>query len=118
MGQLRLFITRSADRDLDEIYDYVALVRQSPVNAGRLIRRLRVAIHSLSDHPGHAIIDEPPFSRHCIRRFTVANHVIYYLVDRRRHLLAILAVLYGGRLWQRILPARLQEWWTDRPPIN
>ena len=75
-------IQPDAKIELDEIYAYVARNLRNPLDAGRLLGRLEVAILDLAEMPYRAPLShDPRFAIQGVRAMTVGRHVIYYIVD-------------------------------------
>ncbi|MBQ6438069.1 type II toxin-antitoxin system RelE/ParE family toxin [bacterium] len=114
MKTYRLHWTDSTKQDLAEIVGYLTEKTGSYAQARRFVIHLRDEIKHLCVNPHHQIIDESPFREAGLRRYTIKNYVAYYLVDEGRSLVVVLAVLYGGQFWQRLLPERMRAWPSRR----
>ena len=91
-------ISEQADKDLREIYEYIAFDLQSPVNACSQLDRLEAAIKKLDNMPEkHCRYDREPWLSRGLRVFPVDNYLIYYIPDMDEHVVTIIRVLYGGR---------------------
>jgi toxin ParE1/3/4 len=76
-------VLRRAERDLQEIYDYVA--REAPSRADPFIDGLLDAIESLASFAERGAIPRDPFVRGSGYRFLVhAPYLVFYKVTRRQ----------------------------------
>lgn len=106
MVRYKLYITSAAKQDLADIASYIAHNLHAPASAKRLVLTIDKRIRQLLEFPHYQIIDEEPFKQAGVCRINIKNYAIFYLVDERKQLLVILAILYAGRLWQRVLARR------------
>ena len=84
-------ITRSADTDLVEIWQFVA--RRSFHSADKLIDELTTVFTTLSDQLLMGEVFD--LERQFMRRFVVGEYVVYYSTDTDP--ITILRVLHGAR---------------------
>ena len=91
-------LTERADRDLRNIFLYIAVDLSAPENAERQINRLWDAILSLDELPERyrRYEDEPWYSRG-MRVLPIDNFVILYIPYLEEKVVRIVTVMYGGR---------------------
>lgn len=91
-------LTEKADRDLRNIFLYIAVDLSAPENAERQINRLWNAILSLDELPERyrCYEDEPWYSRG-MRVLPIDNFVILYIPYLEEKVVRIVTVMYGGR---------------------
>ena len=91
-------LTEKADRDLRNIFLYIAVDLSAPENAERQINRLCDAILSLDELPERyrRYEDEPWYSRG-MRVLPIDNFVILYIPYLEEKVVRIVTVMYGGR---------------------
>jgi toxin ParE1/3/4 len=102
MSDYKVFLTQSAQEDLQDIYDYVAL-RDAPLKAEQLLDRLEALIESLNRLPERAPVTKElreigirdyrevyfkPYR--VIFRVTVDKVVVHLIVDGRRDMQTVL----------------------------
>jgi toxin ParE1/3/4 len=93
-------VLRRAQRDLSEIYAYVA--REAPSRAGPFIGRLLDAVESLSTLADRGSIPRDPTLRASGYRFLVhGSYLIFYKVLRRH--VRVYRVLRGNRAYRGLL---------------
>ncbi|MCG8583178.1 MAG: type II toxin-antitoxin system RelE/ParE family toxin [Pirellulales bacterium] len=93
-------ITPLAERDMDEILDYISL--DNPESALRVIRRIRKKCESLGDHP-YLGQRRPEYADGQYRSTTVGSYVIYYSVEEDEEVVKVVRVLHGARDHSRLL---------------
>ena len=102
--------TQTAERSLDEIFDYVGRKNHSPAAAARLLRRIakKCGLYATQPLMGEA---RPDLGRE-VRCFPVGNFVVFYqpLEDG----LLVLVVLHGAR----DIPKLFRELFADGLPIR
>lgn len=91
-------LTERADRDLRNIFLYIAIDLSSLENAEKQIKRLWDAILSLDELPERyrRYEDEPWYSRG-MRVLPIDNFVILYIPYLEEKVVRIVTVMYGGR---------------------
>ena len=97
-------IADEAERDLREIFAYIAFTLQSVKNAAGQLSRLQDEILSLSEMPErYRRYELEPWYSRGVRRFAVDNYAVFYLPDAKKNEVNVLRVLYGGRDLDRIM---------------
>lgn len=91
-------ITRQAEDDLRNIFEYIAYELQSFQNAAGQLGRLEQAILSLDRMPERyrAYAKEPWHSRG-LRVMPVDNYLVFYIPFHDTQCVEIIRVMYGGR---------------------
>ena len=104
-----IVVTDQARTDLRGIYEYIAFVLQSKINADRQLDRIEREILSLSDMPErYKVLDLGFEAAKTVRMAAVNRYCVIYHVAKERGAVQILRILYGGR----DIPAELEK---DRP---
>lgn len=94
----KVMILPEAQADIQKIVHYIAGSLSAPQAALNLSKTFRQEIQSLSKMPKRfAVVDAPPWKEAGIRRFTVKNYYVYYLIDDVKMTVNVLAVIYTGR---------------------
>ena len=91
-------VTRSAQRDLEKIYDYIA--EDSVRAAGRMIERFSASFRKLAETPGLGHLREDLTSEP-FRFWAVGSYLVIYLEESEP--LEIVRVIHGARDVQAIL---------------
>lgn len=91
-------ISEQADKDLRDIYEYIAFELLAPENAARQLERLENAIGKLGAMPEkyQRYEREPWFSRG-LRVFSVDNFLVFYIPKMDAKIATVIRVMYGGR---------------------
>ena len=91
-------VSEQADRDLREIFEYIAFELQSPENAIGQLNRLEEQILSLDTMPErYRKYEKEPWESRGLRVLPVDNYVVLYISDSNKKVVTILRVMYAGR---------------------
>ena len=91
-------VSEQADRDLREIFEYIAFELQSPENAIGQLDRLEEQILSLDAMPKrYRKYEKEPWKSRGLRVLPVDNYVILYIPNSDKKVVTILRVMYAGR---------------------
>ena len=90
--------TRTAERDLRGILDYISIELAEPVTARRLARLIIGEIAKLSEMPERfRLTEEEPWRSMRLRQFAVKNYLVFYMPVEARRTVYIVRIFYGGR---------------------
>ncbi len=90
--------SKSAMRDIDEIYEYIAYKLRVVGTAHSQINRIIQGIDSLEYLPNrYKIYDEELFLNQELRSFSVDDYMVFYNVVDSDKIVRIVRVIYGGR---------------------
>jgi toxin ParE1/3/4 len=106
--QFAVLVTRHAVRDLDELYDYVAL-HDAPGKAEHVLARIEKAFGSLSESPLRGVYPRELLAlgiREYRELFFKPYRIIYSVVGRNVY---VLLIADGRRDFQTLLQRRLLE---------
>lgn len=82
--------------DLQAIYDYIAYVLKSEINASAQLDRLETEILKLDCMPGgFKLYDKEPWRSRGLRMLPVDNYIVFYIVDSEAKTVHVLRVMYG-----------------------
>ena len=91
-------ITPYALRQMQEIVQYISVIRQSPDNAARWLDTIKKEIASLSYMPARIpLTEEEPWRSQGIHKMVVKNFLVYFWIDTDSSRVWITAVVYGRR---------------------
>ena len=91
-------VSEQADRDLREIFEYIAFELQLPENAIGQLNRLEEQILSLDAMPKrYRKYEKEPWKSRGLRVLPVDNYVVLYIPDNDKKVVTILRVMYAGR---------------------
>jgi toxin ParE1/3/4 len=104
MSSYNVVITEAAQRDLLDIFDYIAFELHEPDSARRLLFTIRTKVKSLEEHPErNNRVSEPKYEAQQIRWCPIENYVIFYQVSEIHNQVYIIRVLYKKRNWEHLL---------------
>lgn len=96
--QFEVELTERADRDLRNIFLYIAVDLNAPENVERQINRLWDAILSLNELPErYRRYETEPWHSLGMRVLPMDNFVVLYIPDLEEKIVRIVIVMYGGR---------------------
>lgn len=91
-------ITRQAEDDLRNVFEYISLELQSVQNAAAQISRLEKAIFSLDQMPQrYRAYQKEPWHSRGLRVMPVDNYLVFYIPYPDTLNVEIIRVMYGGR---------------------
>ena len=83
--------------DLKGIYAYIAFSLNTAATARKQVGRIRSEISSLSTMPErYALVQWEPWYEMGLRKMTVNNFVVFYLVEKEERTVTVVRILYGG----------------------
>lgn len=99
-----IHITRAAERDMANAYDYIDLVLKNPDAADHLLNEAEAKIGELADFPcKFEVVQDRLLSLWGIRFTIIGNYLAFYVVDEKTHTVHIVRFLYGKSNWISIL---------------
>ena len=101
-----VLLTHDAERDLDEIYNYIAL-HDSPQKAGYVLERIEKVFSSLSEFPDRGVYPKELLAlgiREYREVFFEPYRIIYRVMD---NIVYVLLIVDGRRDMQSLLLRRL-----------
>ncbi len=91
-------ISEQADRDLRDIFEYIAFELLAPENAAGQLDRLEDAISKLDNMPEKfRRYEREPWRSRGLRVSTVDNYLVFYIPDMERQIVTVIRVMYGRR---------------------
>ena len=98
MKQFKVIYTELAERDLHEIYEYIALTLLEPVYAKNQSNRIMNAVAGLSQMPKRfRLYDKEPWRSMGLRIMPVDNYLVFYSPSESKGIVAVIRIMYGGR---------------------
>ena len=90
--------TESAQKDLNDIYDYIANNLLEPNIAMNQTERIMDVADSLDNMPlRHRLCDYEPWRSKGWRSVPVDNYLIFYLPEEHENIVYIMRIMYGRR---------------------
>ena len=91
-------LSKQADSDLRDIYEYIAFELQAPENATGQMNRIEKMILSLEEMPERfRRYEKEPWHSQGVRIVPVDNHLVVYIPDLEMQRVTVIRVLYGRR---------------------
>lgn len=91
-------LSEKADRDLRNIFIYIAIDLCAPETAEKQIKRLWDAMRSLDELPErYRRYEDEPWHSRGIPVLPVDNYVVLYIPDLEEKIVRIVRVMYSGR---------------------
>ena len=91
-------ITDSAEKDIDDIYTYIAEKIIEPVTAWNQVERIYNRIFTLDKIPERCPLFEiEPWRSKGIRKLTVDNFIIIFEIHETTGIVSVVAVVYSRR---------------------
>ncbi len=104
MRTYKIYIERSAQRDMQGILRYITQTLKAPQAARRIYSSIRAEILSLYRSPArYGIVNAEPYASMGIRKMPVENYTVFYLIDESECSVRVLRVLYNRRDWEKLL---------------
>ena len=95
MNKFKVNITDEALADMEQLYEYIATVKQAPGNAIGQYNRIADAILTLNEFPDRfGLFDSEPEHSMGIHRMVVDNFLVCYVIDLG--VVTVTDVLYGA----------------------
>ena len=91
-------ITETAQKDLEEIFDYISVELQNPLAADRILTCLEGEILGLDTMPERfRLYPSEPWHSRGLRVMKVEHYLVFYLTDKEENTVTVIRVMYGGR---------------------
>ena len=89
-------ITEPAEKDLDEILNYIAIILLNPTAAKSFYLKLSNSIENICEFPeGGAKLDNGLFVDDAVRKVIIDNYLLHYKIQDE--MIYILRIIYGKR---------------------
>ncbi len=91
-------ISKQANKDLRDIYEYIAFTLLSPDNAKKLLNTLEKKIQSLENFPKRfKLYHDELWHDQELRVMPVNKFLVFYISDNQNQIVTILRIMYHGR---------------------
>jgi len=99
-----VYLSKRAETDLDQIYEYIAITLLEPEIASKQISRIRDAIIKLDHFPERCpLFGREPWRSQGLRHLVIDNYLAVFTVDEERKSVIILTIVYAKRNLQDLL---------------
>ncbi|MDI3478740.1 MAG: toxin ParE1/3/4 [Thermoanaerobacterium sp.] len=104
MNRYKVEITEPAEKDLYEIWRYIAKELLEPDIARKVVNKIGEAILKLEEMPlRNALVADERLAFQGIRKMTIDNYLVFYIVAEESKTVTIVRILYGRRDWINLL---------------
>jgi len=98
MSNWNVLYTEQAERDLREIFEYIACSLLEPEIAKNQVRRMMNKIVKLNNLPfRYPLYEKDPWYSKGLRVLPVDNYLVFYLPVETQKAVVIIRIMYGGR---------------------
>ena len=97
-------LTPEAVKDINGIYDYIAVALGEKEIAVNMINLIEKNILSLDEMPGrYKIYDNEPWKSRGVHIIPVKKYLVFYVVDENNKAVNVFRVIYGSRDVENVL---------------
>ena len=98
MKQWKVTVTLEFGNDIRAIHSYISNTLLEPIIAKKMIDRILKAVGELSLLPlRYPLYDKEPWKSRGLRKMTVGNYLVFYIVQEEIGNVVVLRFLYSGR---------------------
>lgn len=98
MKTWKTVFTERAERDLREIFEYIAFSLLEPEIGRKQTKRIIDGIEKLNQMPErHHVYDKEPWNSRGLRVLPIDNYSVFYLLVEGKNMVAIVRIMYSGR---------------------
>ena len=92
-----IILTKQADTDLRNIYEYIAFILLEPEIAAGQLERIEEGILSLDEMPERfRMFEKEPWHSRGLRQMPVDNFIVFYIPKAEDKTVDVIRVMYGG----------------------
>ena len=100
----KIFITKDADNDLDEIISYIVNTLNNPIAAADFLNKLEDGYKSVATNPEmFAYCTDKRLRLSGYRKFFVKNYIVFYRTDKENNTVYIMRIIYAGRDYENLI---------------
>ncbi|MDD3890171.1 MAG: type II toxin-antitoxin system RelE/ParE family toxin [Syntrophomonadaceae bacterium] len=98
MSEWKVVYSEQAERDLHNIFEYIAFSLLEPEIAKNQSRRIMDAVAKLNKMPlRYPLYEREPWHSKGLRVLPVDNYLVFYLPVETKTTVAVIRIMYGGR---------------------
>lgn len=98
MDKYKVRLNSRAFKDIDRIFAYIALEKQSPENAQGQTDRIWKALKTLDTFPqSHQERNEGKYAGKGYRQLLIDNYIAIFKIDEKNKIVNVITVQYQGR---------------------
>ena len=100
----QLYITQTAEQDINNAVDYIDFVLKNPQAADALLDETERQLTGLLTFPEKfPLVNDPVLASKGVRFTLIKNHLAFYIISKETHTILIVRFLYGKSNWVFIL---------------
>ncbi|MHB8126085.1 MAG: type II toxin-antitoxin system RelE/ParE family toxin [Desulfitobacteriaceae bacterium] len=104
MKKYSVLMTQTATEDLNSIALYITDELRETFIAKKLVGNIKEVVMSLEQMPTrHSLLTDENLAVQGIRKITVDNYIVFYIVSEKDNIVTIVRILYGRRDWVNLL---------------
>ena len=104
MKRFEIFLTPDAERDLNELDDYISFQLCAPYTAASFIRDIRQSISELGNAPKRfRLLEDEPWHSRGIRRMNTKSFAVFFLVHEEYSEVYVQNIIYQKRDLKKVL---------------
>lgn len=90
--------TEQAERDLRDIFEYIAFSLLAPDAAKNQSKQIMDAIAALNEMPlRHQLYEKEPWHSKGMRSIPVGNYLVFFFALESENAVVVVRIMYGGR---------------------
>ena len=98
MDKYKVMLYPKAYRDIEDIYEYIAITKEAPQNAKGQTDRIWDAIKALEEHPqSHQDRLEGKYAGKKYKQLLIDNYIAIFRIDEKSKTVYVVTVQYQGR---------------------
>lgn len=98
MNKWTVVYTEQAERDLRNIFEYIAFSLLEPEIAKNQVLRIMEAVAKLNEMPlRYHLYEKKPWHSKGLRVLPIDNYLAFYLPVEAKTMVAVIRIMYGGR---------------------
>ena len=93
-----------AARDMESIFEYIAITLCNPTAAAKQVRDFEKALNIVCSQPEScALIQNEYVKDRTLRKLIVNNYIVFYRADKNREEIQVVRALYGMMDYEKLL---------------
>ena len=110
MSDWHVHMTKQAEVDLRDLYEYVAFDLLEPGIAKSLVQRIKKRIDKLDTLPlSFAPYQKEPWKSRGLRRINSGKYAIFFIPYEEEKTVTVIRIMYGGRNINQILEDMIND---------
>lgn len=104
MKQYKVLMTIPAADDLQAIAEYISDALLEPLEAKKLVSKIKTAVLSLGKLPARfALVTDESIAVQGIHKLLVENYIMFYVISEKDKTVTVVRILHARRDWKHLL---------------